>query len=158
MENSNDQNKTKQSCELHVTNKRANTNLQIVEHRLENKSIRLVNTSNEPIDLGNWCLVSLLNGNEAIWHKFHQATRIGPNAEMILWSEWSHHAKHYPPHDFIMTKNYRRDYGEIFVWDMLNEWDVISDVLRCPNGQVLRLKLFNNYFTILLLKHLFLNT
>lgn len=142
VDNSNDKKEkeeVKQSikCDLNVTNKRANTSLQIVEHRLENKSIRLVNTLNEPIDLGNWCFVSCLNGNEAIWYKFHPATRIGPNAEMILWSEWSSHGVHYPPHDFIMTKNYRRDYGEVFVWDMLNEWDVISDVLRCPNGQVL---------------------
>lgn len=122
--------------ELSVVNKRAETGLQIVEHRLEDKSIRLVNTSSESIDLGNWCLLSYLNGNEAIRYKFHPAAQIGPDSEMILWSELSPRARHYPPHDFIMTSNYRRDYGEIFVWEMLNEWDVVGDVLRCPNGQV----------------------
>lgn len=130
--------------ELRVVNKRAETGLQIVEHRLEDKSIRLVNTSSESIDLGNWYLLSYLNGNEAIRYKFHPAAQIGPDAEMILWSEWSPCGRHYPPHDFIITSNYRRDYGEIFVWEMLNEWDVVGDVLRCPNGQVKKIILKKN--------------
>lgn len=110
--------------------------IEIVDHRLETKSIVLSNNSSEPFDLGKYELVSYLNGNEAIRYKFHKAVEIGPKKQLILWSRLSTEKKHFPPNDFTIGNLYRDDMREIFIWEMLNENDVITDALYDPDGNV----------------------
>jgi hypothetical protein len=103
---------------------------------LETKSIVLSNQSSEPFDLGKYELVSYLNGNEAIRYKFHKAVEIGPKKQLILWSRLSIEKKHFPPNDFTIGNLYRDDMREIFIWEILNENDVITDALYDPDGNV----------------------
>lgn len=112
------------------------SDIEIVDHRLETKSIVLSNYSSEPFDLGKYELVSYLNGNEAIRYKFHKAVEIGPKKQLILWSRLSTEKKHFPPNDFTIGNLYRDDMREIFIWEMLNENDVITDALYDPDGNV----------------------
>lgn len=93
--------------------------------------------------IGNFELVSYLNGLEMLRYKFHKSANLMPGMGLNLWSMLSEFKKHYPPTDFIMTcclkqENKENIIDESTLWSFSSSNNLIIDVLLDENENVIR--------------------
>lgn len=122
----------------------SNCNVEIIEHNIDKKMIKLINRTDQKINLGNHKLVSYSNGSEVLSYKFHKAICLKPGMEICLWSKYSEFKNHYPPNNFIMTtplsnienkENSKTDEESLWKSPTFNK-NLIEHVIFDPNQNV----------------------
>ncbi|RNA03531.1 Lamin [Brachionus plicatilis] len=105
--------------------------LDISEHDFEKKFIRLANYTEHEVRIGNFQVISYLNGFEIAKYKFHKSAYIKPRSCLTLWSSYSLFKKHYPPSDFEMDNDQMNDenINQLISMQNLNGdvWDILLD-------------------------------
>lgn len=113
--------------------------LDICEHDFEKKFIRLTNTANFEIKIGNFQLISYLNGFEIANFKFHKSTYLKANSSLTLWSNYSPFKKHHPPNEIEMEDDQMNDENINKLVSILTLTGDVWDVLLDTNNNVISL-------------------
>lgn len=116
--------------------------IDICEHNLEKKFIRLTNCTNFEMKLGNFQLISYLNGFEIAKFKFHKSAYLKPNSSLTLWSSYSSFKRHYPPNDLEMENDQMNDENIYKLASMVNFDGNVWDVLLDSNNNVSQALIF----------------
>ena len=110
--------------------------IDICEHDLEKKFIRLTNWTNYEMKIGNFQLISYLNGFEIAKFKFHKSAYLKPNSSLTLWSSYSPFKRHHPPNDFEMKSDQMNDENINKLASMINFDSNVWVVLLDTNNNV----------------------